>query len=219
APHEKKVVSLLAGITRCSRCHAPMCSSGWGVRRVYRCNMSVGGCGRTTRNRALVDEWVIRELLGHFSDVVLVDERSAARAALRRAERAYTDVRWPMVDATTAHEEGRLDGRDFYPIYDRLRRQRESSARRLAEARTRVEIPSKSAAARQLWEGWTVQERRVWIRQRVVAVIIHPPGQGRHEIRPGDVVIEYTDPSTTTSEETAWAPSPAGESTGTVPKP
>ncbi|HET7280405.1 MAG TPA: hypothetical protein VFJ22_20215 [Dermatophilaceae bacterium] len=121
APHGKKVVSLLAGIARCSRCHAPMCSSGWGVRRVCRCNLSVGGCGRTTRNRALVDEWVTRELLGHFSDVVLVDERSAARVGLRRAERAYTDVRWRMVDATTAHEEGRLDGRDFYPIYDRLR--------------------------------------------------------------------------------------------------
>lgn len=191
APHGKKAVSLLAGIARCARCHGPMVSSGWTGRQTYRCNRSVGGCGRTSRNRALVDEWVTAELLQRFSREVLADERSSAKQELRRAQRAYDEVRWRIEDARVAHEEGRLEGREFYPIYDGLRRQRESLGRKLAEARTRVEAASQAPAARQQWHNWTVAKRRIWIQQRVVAVVIWPPGQGRHAIQPGDVEIVY----------------------------
>lgn len=34
------------------------------------------------------------------------------------------------------------------------------------------------SAVRQQWDGWTVQERRVWIRQSVVAVVIHRQVRG-----------------------------------------
>lgn len=191
APHGKKAVSLLAGIGRCGKCHAPMVSSGWTGRQAYRCNRSVGGCGKTSRNRAFVDEWVTRELLQRFDKDVLAEERRAAKTSLREVRRAYDEARWRIVDATAAHQEGRLEGREFYPIYDRLRRERERLARRLGAAQTRLDTAMQSRAARRQWATWGTAQRRRWIKQRVAAVVINPPGQGRHAIRAGDIVIEY----------------------------
>ena len=158
APHGKKAKSMLAGIARCGRCDAPMASSGWTGRQAYRCNQSVGGCGKTTHNRAIVDEWVSRELLEYFSSEVLASERVEAKDSMRRAHRALQEVMWRIDAARTAHSEDRLDGRDFYPIYDGLRRQRETLTRQLAEARIRVEAAEKAETARKQWETWSLED-------------------------------------------------------------
>lgn len=191
APHGKKAKSLLTGLLRCGRCHTPMVSSGWTERQAYRCNMSVGGCGKVTRNRAILDAYVSSALLEHFSNDVLRSERIGARRALRRTSRAYDEIGWSIEAARVAFTEDRLDSEDFYPIYDDLRRKRNALRRQLAEARTRDEAAKQAGAAKAQWDAWSLEQKRMWIRQRVAAVVVYPPGQGRRSIRPGEVVIQY----------------------------
>ena len=68
----------------------------------------------TTRNRALVDEWVIGELLGTSVMRSSPTNGPPPDPPCAGPSGPTADVRWRMLDATTAHEEGRLDGRDFY---------------------------------------------------------------------------------------------------------
>lgn len=74
------------------------------------------GGGRLSRNRALVDDWVTRELLEHFSDEVLADDRAAAREALPRAQRACNEVRWRIEDAAARAPGGPLGRAGVLPV-------------------------------------------------------------------------------------------------------
>ena len=94
-------------------------------------NASLTPTGRLGLARCIVDdEWPLRSAADRFGVSVTTARGGPTRSdAVRRGpppehpcagtEGAYTDVRWRVVDATTAHQEGRLDGRDFHPIYDR----------------------------------------------------------------------------------------------------
>lgn len=182
--------SLLAGLVRCGLCLTPMVSMGTQTRPIYRCNPNVGGCGRTSRNRHRLDEYVVSFLLERESDELLASERERAFADLRGLNASYNRVRWRLDDASFAHREGRLESRDFYPLYDELRRERSRLERRLGDARRRLEEVKRAEAAREEFDRWPLDRQRAWIASRVVTVIVRQPGKGRAAIDPETVDIE-----------------------------
>jgi hypothetical protein len=43
-----------------------------------------------------------------------------------------------------------------------------------------LDLPRSEAALRELWEGWSVAERRRWLRRLVSTIVVHPAtGQGQ----------------------------------------
>lgn len=180
--------SLLGGLARCGRCSSKMTSD----RKVYRCNKNAGGCGRVQRDKTMLDNYVTGWLLDHFSAEVVTDRASRAATAASLAQRVYNAAAWKMDDLETAYVEGRVEPGRYWPLRDRLQAQLVKARTALAEARTAEQVANGDGLARDLWEGWSLGEQRRWLRQRLAAVVVLPPGKGAlgHRIDPEKVRIE-----------------------------
>jgi site-specific DNA recombinase len=187
----RPALSLLGGIARCGRCLAPMgrSSGGRGGKRVYRCQVQRGGCGRLSRQEMGVDAFVVERLMAQFDADVLAKERDLAKADVARLTRRDRDLTWRLLDARTAYQEDRLDSADAFPILDALRRDQTKVQSELAAARLRQEEAERSSVAQDRWNTWTRQQQRAWIKARVQAVIIRPATPGARTVKETDIEI------------------------------
>jgi site-specific DNA recombinase len=154
-PH---TASLLGGIIRCGRCLTPMNARTSGGGRHphfgYDCSVNKGGCGRVSRRRRVVDEYVEAQLLAHVGLEDLEADRKAAAADVARLQRVDKDLGWRLYEVRTLYSEDRMSAEDAFKILDQLNRQRQATRRDLGRAKTRLEDAERSAAAEERWATW-----------------------------------------------------------------
>jgi DNA invertase Pin-like site-specific DNA recombinase len=185
--------NLLSGILACSRCGSPMYATQQGGRNrspqwVYRCRQAGGGryigCGRTIVVQHRADAYAAEMFMA-----AIVSEDFAQAMANRQAELLAGDTTAEELD--DAREEiGDLEQVQDTRYYTDTMRERHAELRRLVEQATArlmaapelaamLDLPRSEAALRELWDGWTVAERRRWIRRLVSTIVVHPAtGQG-----------------------------------------
>jgi DNA invertase Pin-like site-specific DNA recombinase len=176
---------LLSGILTCGPCSQPLywtwkTTRAGGREEYYRCKKGSGGrfrgCGRVGvaagRADAYAEEMFIAAVAGP----------EFAAALNRRQAELLGDV---DVDLDGMREEiqdlenvpARFAPPNAAERLAQLRREvREATARLLAApALTQmVELPKSEAALRELWQRWTVAERRVWIKRLVSTIVVQP---------------------------------------------
>jgi hypothetical protein len=178
--------SLLGGIVRCGLCLTPMSAHSSGRTSkpylTYRCPPNDGGCGKVSRKRSLVDEYVVCELLGHVDIEALAAERKRAAEEVARLEKVGRDLTWRSEEVRTAIQEDRLVMEDALPLLDSLRKRRQANGRALTAARERLAVAERSTAPREHWDSWTMDQKRSWIRSHTKAIFAQPIGRGRRNV-------------------------------------
>jgi site-specific DNA recombinase len=187
----RPVSSLLGGLVKCGLCHHKM-SAGMGNRNlpVYRCLTLHGGCGKVTRARAGIEAFVVERALASYDTDTLGVERNAVEGQLAGIRDAIGDIEHRIWLLRTQFESGRLAGVDYFPSLEVLRNKATDlvKTRSVLQAQVRTLAPVEGAAER--WESWTLDQRRAFLRSRLVAVLICPAGRkGRHPITDADVEL------------------------------
>jgi DNA invertase Pin-like site-specific DNA recombinase len=191
------VQHLLSGILACGRdgCGQPMYGT-WkrarnGSRELYyRCkpgNSSGGrfkGCGSTGVSMARADAWVTEAFIAavvspHFADALA--KRQAELLADDMTAELLDDMR-REIDELELVIPTRFGTADMRKRHDDLQRQvREATGRLMQqpELQALIDLPKSEAKLREAWDGWSVAERREWLR-RVLHHITVLPAHARH---------------------------------------
>jgi DNA invertase Pin-like site-specific DNA recombinase len=188
---------LLSGILRCGRegCGQPLYSAHktgkTGVPQlVYRCKKATGsggrfaGCGATQVSLTRADAWaeeafIAAAVSSHFADAL----------AKRQAELLADDMTADLLDDMRREIDElelviptRFGTADMRKRHDDLQRQvREATGRLMAqpELQALIDLPKSEAKLREAWDGWSVAERRAWLR-RVLHHITVLPSDAHH---------------------------------------
>jgi DNA invertase Pin-like site-specific DNA recombinase len=188
---------LLSGILRCGRpdCGQPLYAATKGGKTgvpqlVYRCKKSTGsggrfaGCGSTVVSLARADRWAEKA----FIAAVTSDDWAAALNA-RRAALLADDTSAEQLDDWRAElaDIEQVAGTRFYD--QAMRRRRDDLQRMVREATTTLmqqpelqqllNLPRSKAELRAEWDGWSVAERRAWLR-RILHHITVLPADAHH---------------------------------------
>ena len=189
---------LLSGILACGRegCGQPMYAT-WKTARsggretYYRCKPGKGsggrfrGCGSTGVSQDRADAWAAEAFVA-----AVVSDEFADALSRRQAELLAGDMTAEALDEMRA-ELGELEQvmptrfapPDARQRHARLQRQvREATAHLLAqpELQALVDLPRSEAKLRAAWDGWSVAERRAWLRRVVECIVVKPAtAQGR----------------------------------------
>jgi DNA invertase Pin-like site-specific DNA recombinase len=185
---------LLSAILRCGLCEHPMYTSRAHAGRsdlVYRCHSPAGsggrraGCGKVSVSMRRADEWT-REV---FVTAVAADEFADSLNA-RRAELLEGEVTVQQIDAWR-EEIGELEqvlGTRFavdahrarHTELQRLVRQATAGLLARPDLQALYDLPRSEDTLNARWDGWTVQEQRVWLKRVLSHVTCRPaPGVGR----------------------------------------
>jgi DNA invertase Pin-like site-specific DNA recombinase len=178
---------LLSGILRCGRegCGQPMYAAaktgkpGGPPQPVYRCKRQSGGrfagCGLTQISAARADRWAAEAFIA-----AAASDDFAQALNQRRAELLASDVTAEQLDDWRAEvaELGTVLGTRFgteamQQRHDQLQRMvREATARLMQqpEVQQLLDLPRSEAALRAMWDGWSVAERRAWLRRTLTHV-------------------------------------------------
>jgi site-specific DNA recombinase len=172
---------LLSGILRCGKdgCGARL----RGFRRVsgdnsyhsYQCQSSgLGGCGGTFVSGAKADEYVTEAVIAKFE---LEAQRRAVETepAAWPGEEELDAVRQQLRELTAAWRGRKISGERYFALLSSLEEeeQRLSNQRNqwLATVATNVNRP---LTIRDDWEGYTLAEKRAYIEEALIAVIVFP---------------------------------------------
>src|SRR5690606_18121363 len=102
------------------------------------------------------------------------------------------DAALDIEELRTRFGQGEIAGVDYYPTLDLLRarhRSLEKQAERVADRWSEIERESTADSA---WSGWNLDQRRAFVRDHVVTVIVHPAksrGVGAQRIHDGEIEI------------------------------
>jgi DNA invertase Pin-like site-specific DNA recombinase len=183
---------LLSGILRCGRegCGQPLYGAHKGGRGqppqlVYRCKKAAGsggrfaGCGSTVVSMARADRWADEA----FVAVVCSPEFTAAlnrrRAELLAGEitaERLDDWRQEIVELEQVLPT-RFGTEHMKRRHAELeRRVRAATARLLQqpELQALLDLPKAEAKLRAAWDGWTIPERRAWLRRVLEHITVKP---------------------------------------------
>jgi DNA invertase Pin-like site-specific DNA recombinase len=188
---------LLSGILRCGRdgCGQPLYAATKGGKTgvpqmVYRCKKAAGsggrfnGCGSTTISAARADAWAAEAFVAAVASDAFADALGRRQAELLVGEATASQLDDWRAEAA---ELGTVLGTRFGT--EAMRQRRDDLQRMVREATTRlmaqpelqqlVELPKAEAALRAAWAGWTMAERRAWLR-RVLDHIAVLPADAHH---------------------------------------
>jgi hypothetical protein len=182
---------LLSGILTCGRsgCGQPLYAAHktgrTGVPQlVYRCHKAAGsggrhaGCGATSVSAARADAWATEAFIAAVASEDFTDALNR-----RRAELAADEVTAAQVEAWRAelddleHVPARYappNAKERHAELGRLVHQ--ATARLLAqpELEALVDLPQTEAKLRAAWGGWSVGERRLWLRRVLDRITVRP---------------------------------------------
>jgi DNA invertase Pin-like site-specific DNA recombinase len=183
---------LLSGILTCGRpgCGQPLYAAHktgkTGVPQlVYRCKRAAGsggrftGCGATVVSLPRADAWAGEAFLAAVVSPDFAAALDRRRAALAATEPTAADLE--DMQAELGELEAILPTR--YGTPDLRRRQAElrrlvseATARLMAhpELEAMVDLPTSEAKLRAAWDGWSVAERRVWLRRLLERIEVGP---------------------------------------------
>jgi DNA invertase Pin-like site-specific DNA recombinase len=190
---------LLSGILRCGRegCGQPLYAATKvdkpsPPQTVYRCKKATGyggrfaGCGLTQVSATRADRWAAEAFIA-----AVVSDDFAQALSQRQAELLASDATAAQLDDWRA-EVGELEqvlGTRFGTAemrqrHDRLQRMvREATIRLMQqpELTQLLDLPRSEAALRAAWDGWSVAERRAWLRRVLHHITVLPaPPDARH---------------------------------------
>jgi DNA invertase Pin-like site-specific DNA recombinase len=169
------------GTAKCGICGVIMTggkkSKAQGGTPMYRCDRGAGGCGRVSRNRSLVDQYVKDRLISELDSQEIERERKSLRDDLEKLLKEEHALKWKVDDAHGAYERDQLDAADYYQIIGRLRRRIKALTKAVTDTRIKLEFAERASAAEERWESWSIEERRAFIRSRVTAVVVKPVGK------------------------------------------
>src|SRR5215211_1953842 len=182
---------LLSGILRCGRegCGQPMYAAtkvdkpGGPPQAVYRCKRQSGGrfagCGLTQVSAPRADAWAAEAFVA-----AAVSDDFAQALSQRQAELLVGDMTAEQLDDWRAEiaELGQVLDTRFGTAEMKRRRDdlqrlvREATARLMAqpELQALLDLPKTEAALRAAWDGWSVAERRAWLRRILHHVTVLP---------------------------------------------
>jgi hypothetical protein len=190
---------LLSGILKCGRpdCGQPLYAAHktgkTGVPQlVYRCKKASGsggrfaGCGSTTVSMARADAWIEEAFIAAVVSPAFADALSK-----RQAELLADDMTADLLDDMRREIEElelviptRFGTPEMKHRHDDLQRQvREATGRLMAqpELQALIDLPKSEAKLREVWDGWSVAERRAWLRRVLHHITVLPaPPDARH---------------------------------------
>jgi DNA invertase Pin-like site-specific DNA recombinase len=183
--------NLGSGILRCGRegCGQPMyvskkAAKGGVPRTNYRCHKTGGGgrfagCGSMAVSQDRADAWLAEAFIA-----AIVSDDFAEALNRRRAELLAGEVTAAQVDAWREEMDelelimptrfGTSDHRQRHDELQRMVRQATAGLLQRPDLQALLELPKSEEKLRDAWNGWTVAERRVWLRRVFVFVIVKP---------------------------------------------
>lgn len=174
-------VSLLGGIATCGRCGTPMTgarkSRSNGGSLMYRCDRGIGGCGHVSRQRTLVDQYVIEKVLSMLEQCPITASRERARANLYELNGLERQLEQRVEELDEAYEHGDLATTDYCRIAGRLRQRIDALHKEIGAARLHAEYADRAGVAKVRWDDWTVEERRAFIRSQLTTLTVKPVGR------------------------------------------
>ena len=187
--------SLLGGIVRCSKCKTVMAAAHAGkdpdgkAQEIYRCNRRIGGCGNVSRKRSLVDDYVTSKILAtvSFSKVdAAIDE---LETLLDARDQESVDLDMDLYVLSAEFEAGSVLAADYYPKFDAMRRRQRKVDADRKDLLPRFNQAVRNKRAHAHWHAMTVDERRAFLKDHIVTVLVYPTrrrgraaGQG-HRLR------------------------------------
>jgi DNA invertase Pin-like site-specific DNA recombinase len=199
---------LLSGILRCGQegCGQPLYAAHktgrTGVPQlVYRCKKASGsggrfaGCGSTSISLARADAWAEEAFIAAVVSPDFADALSKRQAELL-ADDMTADLLDDMrreIDELELVIPTRFGTPEMKRRHDDLQRQvREATGRLMAqpELQALIDLPKSEAKLRDAWDGWSVAERRAWLR----AVLHHITVLPAHAHHRGSDVEARLDP-------------------------
>jgi DNA invertase Pin-like site-specific DNA recombinase len=183
---------LLSGILRCGRegCNQPLYAAHKGGKDqppqlVYRCKKAAGsggrfaGCGSTVVSLHRADGWAeeafitaicspdFTAALNQRRAELLAGEMTAEQVDDWREEIAELRQIMPTRFATADHRQRHAD-------LQRLVRQATTRLLQQPELQAILDLPKVEAELRAAWDGWTVPERRTWLRRVLEHITVLP---------------------------------------------
>jgi DNA invertase Pin-like site-specific DNA recombinase len=185
----RPAVALLSGILTCARCGQPLYlvrtqQRDGSRRRVYACRkQGMGGrfigCGSITVAADRADDWAEDAFA-----VAVAGPEFAQALDQRQAELLAGDATAQDLDAwrVEAQELDQVQGTRFYT--DAMKR-RHSELRRMVEQATAqllaapdlaemMSLPRTEEELRRAWDGWTIAQRRTWLRRVLERIEVQP---------------------------------------------
>jgi DNA invertase Pin-like site-specific DNA recombinase len=183
---------LLSGILVCGRegCGQPLYAAHktgkTGVPQlVYRCKKAAGsggrfaGCGSTQVSLTRADAWAEEAFIA-----AVVSPDFADALSKRQAELLADDMTADLLDDMRREIEEleaviptRFGTPDMKRRHDDLQRQVREATRRLMaapELQEMLDLPRSEAALRATWDGWSMAERRAWLRRILHHITVQP---------------------------------------------
>jgi DNA invertase Pin-like site-specific DNA recombinase len=182
---------LLSGILVCGRpdCGQPMYGTWKGTAEhkemYYRCKPGNGsggrfkGCGSTGVSLARADAWAEEAFIA-----AVVSDDFADALAKRQAELLAGDMTADLLDDMRQEidELEQVIPTRFAPpnAKERLaqlqRQVREATGRLMAqpELQEMLDLPKSEAKLREAWNGWTVTQRRAWLKRLLESIVVKP---------------------------------------------
>ena len=182
---------LLSGILIC-QCEQPMYADVVKGHAVYRCRKAThsggrsAGCGRLNISERAADYWATEGFIAAACSDDFARALAQRQAALLEGEATaeqLDDWRQEIADL------GTVLGTRFGTEEHRRRRDelerivRAATARLMAQPdlQAMIDLPKSETALRATWDGWTVPERRAWLRRVLNRITVKPatsPGRG-----------------------------------------
>lgn len=190
----RPVSSLLGGVARCGYCEAPLYAASAGSERrpTYKCAKESGGCGAVNRTRAVIDAYVTEHVLSLVNADLAANEAVMVREQVDAIQQARTDLDLRQSSNRDEYASGRLDAAAYYVARDAVA----SEARRLDKdwrtALAELDELSAETTAAAMWDAWTIDKRRRFIKSKLAAVLIYKAkayGRAARVIRPGEIEI------------------------------
>jgi site-specific DNA recombinase len=188
-PRGHNYTSLLGGIARCGRCGTSMNRAG---ERGYRCNRSIGGCGRVKRNQAWLDKIVTEQAIERIERRLRRRVVDSADRHQREAEARLVEVRALQEDARQRFAAGRLPGAGYLDLLEALHTEERGLVEVLEGAETARAEVARHMGIRSRWAHMPLADRREALLDVVEAVIVKPSTtRGRTPLSGRDIEIAF----------------------------
>jgi DNA invertase Pin-like site-specific DNA recombinase len=177
--------NLLSGVLTCGRdgCGQPMYAATSNGKRVYRCHRLGGGrfsgCGRSTVSLARADDWAREAFISS-----IVGEEFTTALNQRQAELLAGETTVEELDAwrTEVQELEQVQGTRFFTAemtrrhddLQRMVRQATAALVQRPDLQQLQDLPRSEGKLIERWEGWTVTQRRAWLKRLFAFVEVMP---------------------------------------------
>jgi DNA invertase Pin-like site-specific DNA recombinase len=185
---------LLSGIVHCGRedCGKPMYATKFQERNrskrlVYKCKKSgrFAGCGRTVVGAARADAWVMEAFIAAVVAPSFTEALNRRRAELLAGEVTVAQIEeWRQeideLEQVIPTRFGTPDLRKRHDDLQQMVRQATAGLMQRPDLQALLDLPKSETKLRAAWDGWSVAERRAWLKRVFEYINVNPAPPGTH---------------------------------------